>query len=122
MTARRAPGLSPLSGFGFIAMFVGVIFYLVFWQTTTWDPYQVWLAAWGLTTFIFYGLDKFQATRQSLRVPKITLHLLALVGGVFGGWAGMVVFRHKLRRISFWLVLMVSTAIHAWLIYTWYLS
>lgn len=105
--------------FSVIAIFIGVVLWGAIYFSTGWHPYIVWLIAWGVTTFIMYGFDKFQAWRQGLRVSEFTLHGLALVGGVLGGWAGMALFRHKVRHISFWTILVLSMLIHAALVYLW---
>ncbi len=72
-----------------------------------------WVAALSMITFLFYGYDKFQAMRQGLRVPERLLHAMALLGGFIGGWFGMLLFRHKLRKQAFWAVLAGSTVLHA---------
>src|SRR5689334_13545239 len=58
----------------------------------------------GLSTFLAYGYDKAQAKRKGRRVPEPALRLLSLLGGALGGWAAMLILRHKTRHASFWLV------------------
>jgi len=111
---------SPATTFGLVAIVIGAILYVLVYANTNWHPYAVWLAAWGGTTFVLYGFDKLQAPRQGLRVPEVVLHGLALLGGFLGGWAGMFLFWHKVRHISFWLVLVLSTLLHAGLAYYWF--
>jgi len=36
-------------------------------------------------------------------VPEPALRLLSLIGGALGGWAGMLVWRHKTNHASFWI-------------------
>jgi uncharacterized membrane protein YsdA (DUF1294 family) len=103
--------------FSIIALFVGAILFVFLLSSTNWNPYVVWLIAWSITTFVLYGFDKFQAGREGWRAPEITLHGLALLGGVLGGWAGMFVFWHKVRHVSFWTILILSTLIHGALVY-----
>ena len=57
----------------------------------------------GLITFLTYGYDKLQAIRGGRRVPERTLLMLALIGGALGGWAGMLIWRHKTNHASFWI-------------------
>ena len=74
----------------------------------------------GLITFLMYGYDKLQAIRGGRRVPEPALLLLALVGGALGGWAGMLIWRHKTRHASFWIAQVVGTvaiAAAVWLLY-----
>jgi uncharacterized membrane protein YsdA (DUF1294 family) len=47
--------------------------------------------------------------RPLRRVPNAALRLLALLGGALGGWAGMLVWRHKINHASFWAAQVVGT-------------
>ena len=67
----------------------------------------------GLITFLIYGYDKLQAKRGGRRVPERTLLLLALAGGALGGWAGMLIWRHKTRHASFWIAQIAGTIVIA---------
>ena len=67
----------------------------------------------GLITFVIYGYDKLQAKRGGRRVPERTLLLLALAGGALGGWAGMLIWRHKTRHASFWIAQIAGTIVIA---------
>ena len=71
-----------------------------------------WLLGLGLTTFAVYGWDKARSKTGGWRVPEVTLHVLALAGGVVGAWAGRAVLRHKTRKREFTVVLSVATV--AW--------
>ena len=88
------------------------ISYLVFKQFNL-DWYITWLLFWSVVTFVYYGFDKWQASRGGWRVPELILHELALLGGFAGGWAGMLVFHHKVRKPVFIVILAVSTVSHA---------
>ena len=63
----------------------------------------------GLITFLVFGYDKLQAIRKGRRVPEQTLLLLSLAGGALGGWAGMLVWRHKINHPSYWICQVVGT-------------
>ncbi len=82
-----------------------------------WQFYWIWLAAASVITFILYGYDKAQSKTGGGRVPEALLHWLALIGGFPGGWAGRWVFRHKTKKVSFTLVLVLATMIHLSLVY-----
>jgi uncharacterized membrane protein YsdA (DUF1294 family) len=75
--------------------------------------YLIWLGAAGVITFILYGVDKARAKKGAWRIPEITLHLMALAGGFLGGWVGRPVFHHKTKKGIFTFVLILSTLIHA---------
>jgi uncharacterized membrane protein YsdA (DUF1294 family) len=68
-----------------------------------------YVVGFGLITFLMYGYDKLQAIRGGRRVPEPALLLLSLVGGALGGWAGMLIWRHKTRHASFWVAQIVGT-------------
>ena len=51
--------------------------------------------------FLLYGLDKLKAKRNKWRVPERTLLLFTWLMGGVGAFAGMRVFRHKTKHLSF---------------------
>lgn len=57
----------------------------------------------NLGVFVIYGVDKHRARTGGWRIPERVL-LLAALAGPFGAWAGMHLFRHKTRKILFYLV------------------
>ena len=65
----------------------------------------------GLITFLTYGYDKLRAVRHGRRVPELALQSLSVLGGALGGWAGMLVWRHKTKHTSFWLAQIAGTAV-----------
>jgi len=66
-----------------------------------------------LRSFFTYGYDKSIAGRGVTRVPEVVLHLLTAVGGTFGSFLGMQIFRHKTQKKSFRIVFWVIVAIQA---------
>jgi uncharacterized membrane protein YsdA (DUF1294 family) len=121
--SRRGGGSrrSPYLIFTIIAVPLIIVLVLILALTTTWSFYWIWLIALSVITFLLYGYDKGQAKLGGLRVPEIVLHALALLGGFPGGWVGRAVFRHKIRKVSFLIVLIVSTVIHVGIIYLLFL-
>ena len=63
-----------------------------------------WIFGISLASFFTYGYDKAMAGRNVTRVPEVVLHLLTLLGGTFGSFLGMQIFRHKTQKRSFQLV------------------
>src|SRR3954447_10857992 len=63
----------------------------------------------ALSTFLIYGYDKLRAIRGGQRVPEPALLALALIGGALGGWAGMLIWRHKTQRAIFWIAQVIGT-------------
>lgn len=52
-------------------------------------------------TFIVYGVDKLKAKKGLWRIPEATLLMMAAIGGSMGAWAGMTIWRHKTRHLTF---------------------
>ena len=67
----------------------------------SWPAPAAWLVAVNLSTALFFAADKMQAKAGGTRVPEKVLHALVLVGGTVGGLAGMLLFRHKIRKARF---------------------
>lgn len=65
---------------------------------------RAWLLGSGASTFLFFAFDKQRARSNGGRAPERVLQGMSLLGGVLGGWAGMLLLHHKTRKRSFWLV------------------
>ncbi len=108
--------------FGIVAAALAGALFVLLYTGTDWHAYAVWLAALSGATFGVYGLDKLLSKAGGGRAPENLLHGLALLGGFAGGWAGMLVFRHKTnyrKHPAIWLALILATVGHAALIYVW---
>ena len=55
----------------------------------------------NLSLFIMMGMDKRRSKRGSWRIQEKKLWIVAALGGSFGGWIGMNIFRHKTMHTSF---------------------
>ena len=75
-----------------------------------------YLLAINVITFVMYGFDKWMARANSRRISEKALWLVALIGGSAGALLGMKTFRHKTRKASFQLVLVLILLIHALLL------
>lgn len=64
---------------------------------------QIVILAVNLVALTIFGIDKLQSKRGSWRVPETRLLLVAFFGP-FGALAGMLLFRHKTRKVKFLLV------------------
>ena len=111
---------SPQTFYGLLAAILIAALAVVLIVWTNLNPFWVWIGAAGLVTFLMYGYDKAQAKRAGPRVPEIVLHGLALAGGFAGGWAGMLLFRHKTRHPAFIIILAASTVLYLALGYLWF--
>jgi uncharacterized membrane protein YsdA (DUF1294 family) len=61
----------------------------------------VLMAVMSVFLFAMMGLDKGKARRGKWRISEKTLFVFALLGGAPGGTAGMFLFRHKTKHLSF---------------------
>lgn len=63
--------------------------------------FLVYLTVVNIVTFITYGVDKWQATREGWRISEATLLWLVVAGGGFGALAAVWLFRHKTKHVKF---------------------
>lgn len=54
-------------------------------------------------SLIVFGVDKLKSKRRGWRIPESKL-LLGAILAPFGAYAGMLLFRHKTRKVKFLLV------------------
>jgi uncharacterized membrane protein YsdA (DUF1294 family) len=70
-------------------------------------PYPVFFlflyAVFNLTAFVLFANDKRRAKNNAWRTPENLLLLVAAIGP-FGAYGAMVIFRHKTRKLKFYLV------------------
>ncbi|WP_417347578.1 DUF1294 domain-containing protein [Ferrimonas sp.] len=75
----------------------------------------LWWAAASVVALCLYGLDKRRARRGQWRVPEMTLHLVALLGGWSGALLGQQLWRHKTRKrpfqVAFWSIGLVQACL-----------
>ena len=72
----------------------------------------IYLAIIILCAFVAFGIDKLKARRGAWRTPESTLLLLAAIGGSFGSFLGMKVWRHKTQHKKFTILVPLLMAIH----------
>ena len=79
--------------------------------------YAAYLALLSLIAFIAYGVDKKKAKTGKWRTKEKTLLLLSFLGGAFGGYPAMLIFRHKTKGEHWyftavnWLGLIIHTTL-----------
>lgn len=71
----------------------------------------------NLIAFIQMAVDKRLAVKQRRRIPEAQLIAPTLFGGFPGILLGMLAFRHKTRKRSFQLKLLVALIIFAGIVY-----
>lgn len=75
------------------------------------------LAVWNLVVLGVYGYDKSRARHHAWRVPERTLLWLAALGGGAGALLGMLLFRHKIRKPRFFLLVPLFVLAELYLAY-----
>ena len=79
----------------------------------------VWYCVMSLLTLLLFGWDKLTAVRGKWRIPEGVLHACGLLGGGAGGLLGMLLFRHKIRKPRFYILVPLYTVLQAaLLVYT----
>jgi uncharacterized membrane protein YsdA (DUF1294 family) len=66
-----------------------------------------YLAGINVSAFLLMGYDKSIAGSSALRIPEKVIFIIALLGGGPGVLTGMSIFRHKTRKRSFQLVMII---------------
>ena len=76
--------------------------------------YASYLVLLSLITFIAYGVDKKKAKSGKWRTKEKTLLSLSFLGGAFGGYPAMLIFRHKTKgeHLYFTAVNWLGLAVH----------
>ncbi|MCX8183631.1 MAG: DUF1294 domain-containing protein [Crenarchaeota archaeon] len=62
---------------------------------------QEYLLLVNIMGFLLMGFDKLMAIQKGGRVSEKTFFAISAVGGPFGVFLGMLVFRHKTRNTYF---------------------
>ena len=75
----------------------------------------------NLAAFAVYGLDKWKAKRHAYRISENMLIGLAVIGGSAGAIAGMMCFRHKIRKAKFMITVPVIFVVEVILLIIWLL-
>lgn len=63
----------------------------------------IYLIGINLICFLLMFIDKKKAKYDKWRIPEKILITIAILGGSIGGIAGMYLFRHKTKKIKFFL-------------------
>jgi uncharacterized membrane protein YsdA (DUF1294 family) len=103
---------SPYARFGVIAAGFALLLVFILVAVAHMHWYIAWIIGWSIVTFFFYGFDKRRSKGSDERVPEMVLHVLSLIGGFPGGWAGRAYYRHKTLHASFLITLIISTVLH----------
>ena len=76
----------------------------------------------NLIALILFEIDKSKARRGSNRISEAGLFFISLIGGAVGGLLGMLLFRHKTRKMGFKAIMSIIILINIYLYYWLYLN
>lgn len=117
MYKRRRPAVfHGAMAAGIVVAVIGLLFATLHLPWTWYHLLAAYLVAVTLTTFAYYGYDKWRARTGGSRIPEMVLHGLALAGGSLGAYAGMVLFRHKTVKAPFRLIFRLTVVLQVLLI------
>ncbi len=71
----------------------------------------------NIISFILMKIDKVLAIKEKRRISEHTLITLSLFGGCLGTLLSMFIFRHKIRKPKFYILVPLSLLLHIY-IYT----
>ena len=66
----------------------------------------------NILSFIIMAYDKIQAIKGKIRISEHTLFMISLLGGSFGSLLGMLIFKHKIRKLKFIIIIPLLIIIH----------
>ena len=78
---------------------------------------NVYLIGISVIALVLYGIDKHCAVKHKWRIPERTLIFIAWLGGGIGALLGMLVFHHKTRKWKFRILVPLSVAVWAGVLY-----
>lgn len=67
------------------------------------DDMEIYLVVINIIGFMMMRVDKYKAKHRKWRISENVLMFVALVGGSMGIYTGMYVFRHKTRKMKFYI-------------------
>lgn len=73
----------------------------------------------NIIAFLAFVLDKLFAKWERRRIPEYVLLLLGLCGGATGGYIAMRIFRHKTRKLLFYVLVPLMMLGQLYLFISW---
>ncbi len=72
--------------------------------------FSAYLCVLSAVTFVLYLLDKKRAREGRWRIDEKTLLAFSFLGGAVGGYVGMFLARHKVRKAKFHVINLLGIA------------
>ena len=71
----------------------------------------------NIITFIIFGLDKYLDIKDKRRISEKTLLTLSFLGGCYLEFIAMELFRHKTKKLKFYIVNLTLIVLYTLLLY-----
>ena len=74
----------------------------------------------NLISFLLYGYDKLQALKNLKNIRRVSenkLLFFTLIGGIFGSLMSMLLFNHKIKKLSFIIKFIIIVIVQITVIY-----
>ncbi len=72
----------------------------------------IYLSTMNLLSFLLMGVDKYKSRHNLWRISQKKLFFVSLIGGAVGSVLGMKIFRHKISKLKFKIVMALITIIN----------
>ncbi|MEA3559873.1 MAG: DUF1294 domain-containing protein [Candidatus Thermoplasmatota archaeon] len=102
-----------------ILIVLGTTSFFLLFHTDLFISYMISVS---IVSFLLFSLDKLQAKRGGTRIPEASLITITLLGGFIGSFLSMVIFRHKIRKTKFWVLVITALAIYSAIVYFLYIG
>ena len=77
---------------------------------------SIYLLSINIISFTYMGIDKLLAILKKRRISENTLIFFSIIGGSFGTLLSMIIFRHKIRKPKFLIIVPTTLIITIYLI------
>ena len=74
----------------------------------------------NVISFFLFWIDKRRATKNKYRISEFILLLSCFLGGIFGAILAIMIFKHKISKISFKIKLGVIILIQIGILYLYF--
>lgn len=81
------------------------------------ELFKYYLVGINIISFLLYGFDKILAMMKIRRIRERTLLMISILGGCYGGFLGMIIFRHKIRKKRFIILNLISIIVYSYIIW-----
>ncbi len=71
----------------------------------------------NVISFIIMGIDKLKATKGMFRVSEKAIFIFAVVFGALGVYFGMYIFKHKTKKIKFYVTIPILMLVQLSILY-----